>query len=260
MPTFHGSTHTGRVEESNEDSIGWDLNSQVWIVADGMGGHSRGEVASALVRDTILKEVGKHVPLKQAILDAHRAVVDAVQDDDRAMGSTVVAIQISNGACQVVWVGDSRVYLWRRKRLQRISRDHSFLELLLAKGQITEEQAMAHPKRNLVTQTLGMGDPVPDEESLKLRQHDWLLLCSDGLTDELTDEEIVDHLGRSADSREAVDLLIQAAIDSGGRDNISVLIVESDQDSSPDAIDRRKSVLMGAVGAIVLALILWWLI
>ena len=255
MPTFHGSTHRGRVEESNEDSIGWDIGHQVWLVADGMGGHARGEVASGLIRDTILDDLRGDASLKQSILDAHRAVLNAAAGDEEAMGSTVVAIQIRDGDCHVVWVGDSRVYLWRKKRLQRISKDHSFLELLLADGQITEEQARNHPKRSLVTQTLGMGDPVPDEEHVKLRQYDWLLLCSDGLTDELADEAIAEYLASTSEPKAAVTLLIQAALDSGGRDNVSVVIVESDQRTPADLFAKWKAVILAVIGFMIFALV-----
>lgn len=228
MLSFHGDSHPGRIEESNEDCIGWDIARGVWLVADGMGGHSRGEVAARVVKETILEEVARDLPLKQTLLDAHEAVIRTVEEsgDARTMGSTVVAVRIVDGECEIVWVGDSRAYLWRKRAIEQVSTDHSLLQLLLATKRITQAEARHHPKRNLVTQTLGMGNPTPDERHITLRKNDRLLLCSDGLSDELTDEEIATQLARSRDLKSAVDNLIDAALEAGGKDNISVIIIE----------------------------------
>jgi PPM family protein phosphatase len=268
MPNFCADTHPGRVEESNEDSIGWNVDRRVWLVADGMGGHAKGEVASRLVKETILEEIGRAVPLRQSVLDAHRVVAEQAQqaEDRAAMGSTVVAIEINGSSCDVVWVGDSRAYLWRGRALRRLSKDHSLLELLLSRNVVSEAEARDHPQRHLVTQSLGMGDPTPDEEHLELRKRDWLLLSSDGLTDELSDDEIADHLRRSASLKEAVDALMTAALDKGARDNVSVVIVESDEGAwmpriALPQIEWRPIVFgaLGAFGAFVLFLLLEWL-
>jgi protein phosphatase len=265
MPTFCADTHPGRVEESNEDSIGWSVDRSVWLVADGMGGHAKGEVASRLVKETILDDVGRDVPLRQAVLDAHRVVAEQAQQAEgrAAMGSTVVAMQIKGTRCDVVWVGDSRAYLWRGKALRRLSKDHSLLELLLARKVVSEAEARDHPQRHLVTQSLGMENPTPDEEHLELRKRDWLLLCSDGLTDELTDEEIADYLRRSGSLKEAVAALMTAALDKGARDNVSVVIVECDKGAwwprlALPRIEWRP-IVFGAVGALVFFLLLEWL-
>ena len=266
MPNFYADTHPGCVEESNEDSIGWDEDRQIWLVADGMGGHAKGEVASRLVKDTILEEVSRELPLRQTVLDAHRVVAEAAKTNEggAGMGSTVVAVQINDQGCDVVWVGDSRAYLWSKGRLRRISRDHSFLELLLANKAVTAAQAREHPKRHLVTQTLGMGEPSPDEEHVDLRKRDWLLLCSDGLHDELTDDEIADYLRRSGDPRQAVDNLIAAALNKGGRDNVSVVIVECERGAHArgrrfEAHPQWKPIALGIIGALVVFLLLEWL-
>ncbi|MGH8495955.1 MAG: PP2C family protein-serine/threonine phosphatase [Gammaproteobacteria bacterium] len=264
MTTFHGDTHPGRVHDHNEDSIGWNLDQQVWLVADGMGGHASGEVASKIVADTILEKVASQVPLAQCVLDAHQAVIDAAsgKDDLDGMGSTVVSMQIRDGECDVVWVGDSRAYLWRGGRIERISRDHSFVELLREGEEMSETEVRGHPQRNVVIQTLGMGGPTPGHEHLALQKRDWLILCSDGLNDELTDDEISYELKRSADPKEAVGHLIQAALDHGGRDNVSVVIVESE--TGDRALGRAlrtygKPLTWGMAVAVATLLVLRWL-
>ena len=142
------------------------------------------------------------------------------------MGTTIVVAQIDGGDAEISWVGDSRAYLWRRGELQQVSRDHSYLELLRAQNILTEEQIRADPRSNLVIQTLGLGEPKPSVEALSLRYGDRILLCSDGLNDEVDDDDIAAILARHANVQGAVDELVQAALDNGGRDNTSVVIVE----------------------------------
>lgn len=260
MVRFGAETHPGRVAESNEDSIGWDTDRRVWLVADGMGGHAKGEVASRLVKETILERVSRELPLKQSILDAHRVILEAARQtpDQAAMGSTVVALQVRDRSCDVVWVGDSRAYLWRNGRIRRVSKDHSYLEMLLAKNVMSEAEARQHPQRHLVVQTLGMGEPAPSEEHLELRKRDWLLLCSDGLTDELTDDEIAEHLQKSSDPKQAVDSLLESALGKGGHDNISVVIVESE--GARRSAARWLPVVLGVLGGLLVFLLLQWLV
>lgn len=231
MPAFAGNTHPGRVRSGNEDAIGWQPERGLWFVADGMGGHASGEVASRIVSDTLLAGDGG-APLEQAIVDAHRAIVGAAEGDEalKGMGATVVAVQMDGATAHVVWVGDSRAYLWRRGRISRISRDHSFVELLREREGKTEEDLRDHPNRNIVTQTLGLADPKPSAVDLTLKRGDWILLCSDGLNDELTDDEIAAALKRSDGLETAVQQLIDAALASGGRDNVSVVLVAYDGD------------------------------
>jgi protein phosphatase len=245
------------VEPSNEDSVGWDTARGVWLVADGMGGHAKGEVASRVVKDTILDRVAHGMPLRESVLDAHRAVVEAAESS-ASMGSTVVAMKVGADSCDVVWVGDSRAYLWRKGKIRRVSRDHSLLEMLLASKQASEAEARVHPKRHVVLQTLGMGEPVPDEVSVHLRSRDWFLLCSDGLTDELTDDELAERLESSASPKEAADTLLAAALNKGARDNVSVLVVDCGRRGF--ALDPRWMPLaLGVLGALALFLVLRWL-
>lgn len=224
--TFAGDTHPGRSRSNNEDVVAWDVEHGLWLVADGMGGHASGEVASGIVRDTLLTELEQD--LRASVCSAHEAIMAAAETDAalNGMGSTVVAVKIAGSVARVVWVGDSRAYLWRRSDLSRITRDHSLVELLREQNDISEAQLRNHPNRNVVTQTLGLGEPEPSAVEVALKPGDVIVLCSDGLNDELTDQEIAAVLRQHETPEETTRKLIQRALDSGGRDNVSVVVVE----------------------------------
>ncbi|MEQ8859730.1 MAG: protein phosphatase 2C domain-containing protein [Pseudomonadales bacterium] len=230
---FAGETHSGRARSDNEDAIGWSPERGLYLVADGMGGHASGEVASGIVRDTLLADSGS-VDLETSVCNAHRAIVSAAGCDSalNGMGSTLVAVRITGAVARVVWVGDSRAYLWRKGSLRRVTRDHSFIELLRERDGITEAELRNHPNRNIVTQTLGLGDPKPSAVNVGLRRRDVLLLCSDGLNDELTDDEIAGVLREERSPETAASRLIACALDHGGRDNVSVVVISYDGEDS----------------------------
>lgn len=227
---FAGESHPGRARSNNEDVVGWDAERRVWLVADGMGGHASGEVASAIVRDTLLADGGEEA-LDARVCSAHQAILSTAETDEAlsGMGSTVVALHADGARGQVVWVGDSRAYLWRKGRLSRITRDHSFVELLRERDDISETQLRNHPNRNVVTQTLGLGDPEPSLTELALKDGDKVLLCSDGLNDELKDDEIAAVLDQHQSPDDAAHALVERALEHGGRDNVSVVIVAFDR-------------------------------
>lgn len=231
---FAGRTHPGRRGGQNEDSMGWDEPGSLWFVADGMGGHASGDVASRVVKETLLGSA-LTLPLVAAVRKAHESVAEAAGSNTayNNMGSTVVALHIADRQAEIAWVGDSRAYLWRDKALRQLTRDHSFLEVLRQQEQLSETQMRGHPNKNLVTQTLGIGTPEPSMLAEPLRKGDWLLLCSDGLNDELEDREIADLLRVHAAPDAAADALIEAALAKGGRDNVSALVVEYD---GPDGV------------------------
>jgi serine/threonine protein phosphatase PrpC len=259
MATFATDTHPGRVYEHNEDTLGCLPERGFFLVADGMGGHASGEVASRIVADTLLATVDR-TPLDEALLEAHRAVVAAGEQDParKGMGSTAVALKLGGGRAQVAWVGDSRGYLWRRGRLTRLTRDHSLLNVLLDRGEVTEADLATHPNRHVVTQTLGHHVPVPSETEARVRRGDRLLLCSDGLHDELSDREIEAVLRGRPPLDLAVRTLIEQALARGGRDNVSVVLVECGvEDAAPwygrfEGIPRRWWPLVVGVGAALL--------
>ncbi len=230
MIEFGHLSHVGLRREHNEDTYYGDAELGLWLVADGMGGHEFGEVASALARDTIVRETHSGKPLADAIRRADEEIISHSRRRAEAlpMGTTVAAARLSDGRFEVSWVGDSRAYLWNGE-LRQLSQDHSYVQELIDQGAITPEQARSHPHRNVVTQALGVTDPG----SLKVetitgefRPGMQLLLCSDGLTEEVDDQTIARILGRTElSAQECVDQLILAALDGGGSDNVTVVVV-----------------------------------
>ena len=226
---FDAKTHPGRVRGHNEDQIFGDASNHLWIVADGMGGHACGEVASEIV---VRELSGSHIKgqsLESSIESAHDAVAREAEQNTKAhgMGATVVAMSSSGDEYNIAWVGDSRAYRLRDDALELLTRDHSYLEWLRDNG-IAVDEARKHPKRNVITQSIGVGEPCPDSITGRLQPGDRYLLCSDGLNDELTDEEICGLLRSQEDSVAVTDALINAALEKGGRDNISVVVVDVD--------------------------------
>ncbi|MDY6946600.1 MAG: protein phosphatase 2C domain-containing protein [Pseudomonadota bacterium] len=267
---FAGRTHPGRRGGTNEDVIGWDEASSFWFVADGMGGHASGDVASRVVKETLLGEA-LALPLVDAIRKAHETVAATAKTNSAYdnMGSTVVATRIVERQAEIVWVGDSRAYLWRGGALSALTRDHSYLEVLRTQENLSEEQLRSHPNRNLVTRTLGIGTPEPSLARCPLQRRDWLILCSDGLNDELDDREIAEVLRTHQQPDGATEALIDAALAKGGRDNVSAVVVEYD---GPDAVSFSSamsqklrsmlpiivSILGGVVTATAAAVSWWW--
>ena len=224
----------GYHSDNNEDSFCAVPELGLWLIADGMGGHEAGEVASAIVSETIVSEVRKGAGLVDAVQQAHRSVIDASEEGHGAqgMGSTVVVLQVRGEEFEVAWVGDSRAYLWSGE-LRQISRDHSYVQKLLDSGAITEEEALYHPNRNIITQSLGsdLSDVVVDNIAGRFCRGQKILLCSDGLNDELQDSEIAFILKEGGDDQTLVNKLIQAALTHGGKDNVSVLLVSASEDA-----------------------------
>ena len=233
MIEFGHSTHVGLRREHNEDTYYADADLGLWLVADGMGGHEYGEVASALARDTLVREVGNGVELVRAIQLADEEIIRHSTRSSEAlpMGTTIAALRLQeSGEFEIAWVGDSRVYAWH-DGLKQLSQDHSYVQELVDQGAITSEQARSHPHRNVVTQALGVTDP----QSLRvasvhgqLTPGMQLLLCSDGLTEEVKDSAIAAIVGRQdLTPQECVDHLILAALDGGGSHDVTVILVRA---------------------------------
>ena len=233
MIEFGHSTHVGLRREHNEDTYYADADLGVWLVADGMGGHEHGEVASAIARDTLVAEIHKSTPLTRAVQLADEEIIKHSNRRSEAlpMGTTIATMRLVNEReYEIAWVGDSRIYLWNGG-LKQISQDHSYVQELIDQGAITVEQARSHPHRNVVTQALGVTDP----QSLRVEtvRGDFqpgmqILLCSDGLTEEVGDAEIAAILARTElSAQECVDQLVLAALDGGGADNVTVILVRN---------------------------------
>ena len=230
MIEFGNTSHVGLRRELNEDTYYSDAALGLWLVADGMGGHEFGEVASALARDAVVREVSAGRSLTEAIRSADEDIIrqSRRRADSLPMGTTVVALRVVENRFELAWVGDSRAYLWNGQ-LRQLSSDHSYVQELIDQGAITPEQARSHPHRNVVTQARGVTDP----ESLKvetisgeLRPGFQILLCSDGLTEEVDDAAIAAALAQTEMSaQECVDSLVSAALDGGGSDNVTVVLL-----------------------------------
>ncbi len=232
MIEFGHCTHVGLRREHNEDTYYADAELGLWLVADGMGGHENGEVASALARDTLVQQIQRGEPLARAIQIADEEIIQHSNRRTQAlpMGTTIAAIRLKGDEFEVAWVGDSRVYLWDGA-LRQISQDHSYVRELIEQGAISPEQARTHPHRNVVTQALGVTDPQSlrvETVAGQVAAGQQILLCSDGLTEEVDDAEIAAILGRAElTAQECVDHLILAALDGGGSDNVTVILLRS---------------------------------
>ena len=231
MIEFGHLSHVGLRRQLNEDTYYGDGGLGLWLVADGMGGHACGEVASALARETIVREVRNGASLVQAIRTADEEIIRTSRrrNDSLPMGTTVVAARVQGNRFEVAWVGDSRAYLWRDGKLGQLSQDHSYVQELIAQGTLTAEQARAQPHRNVVTQALGVTDPAHLNVATmtgELRPGMQLLLCSDGLTEEVDDAGLTEALAHGdCSAQECVDALVAAALDGGGSDNVTVVLV-----------------------------------
>jgi protein phosphatase len=249
-----GSTDVGRKRQLNEDVYLVDDELGVYLVADGMGGHAAGEVASRLAADEIFRAFGgrtdstqetwpDHWDMKRSattnllvdsILSGHERVTNAVSRDQnlKGMGTTVV-VAVHPAASRnlvVCHVGDSRAYRLRRGKLEILTEDHSWVHEQVAAGFLTEEAARTHPLKNVVTQALGgSAEPKVDFLETELMNGDLYLLCSDGLNSMLTDDEIADLLGQGGTLDEQAQRLIDAANDRGGNDNVTVVLLEASQ-------------------------------
>lgn len=226
-------TDTGLRRAHNEDSL--LSRPPVFAVADGMGGHAAGDVASAAVV-TRLDELLSGDFLEPGVIDlALRAatadIALAADEDELGVGTTVTGIALTVQGNGVYWtvfnVGDSRVYLFEDGELSRLTVDHSVVQELVDSGAIRPEDAESHPRGNIITRAVGFNvEPVPDYWMLPVRENVRLLLCSDGLTKELKETVIREHLAAGQDAQHTADTLVAAALSAGGRDNVTVIVVD----------------------------------
>lgn len=228
------ATDIGRVRERNEDSV--LVEPPLYVVADGMGGHRGGDVASQIAVETMERlETDDRGSLADHVRDANRAVWERSVEDQRltGMGTTVTAIRIDGESIALAHVGDSRAYLLREGLLRQLTTDHTLVARMVQSGEITEEEAEVHPHRNVMTRALGTDERVEvDEESLLLQDDDVLLLCSDGLYGMVTEDQIQAILEHSDAPQQAADRLVKAANRAGGVDNISVVVLRTSGDGA----------------------------
>ena len=227
-------THVGLVREQNEDAVLVDEREGIYILADGMGGHKAGEVASLLAATTLRDALAGQTPSASALHSGFRKANEAVYEKQltdsalSGMGTTMTALWNCGDYVLLGHVGDSRAYLFMNGRLRQISEDHSMVGEMVRSGVLTEDEAFTHPYRNVITRAVGTDASVRADvvQILKTPGSRWLL-CSDGLTDLVRDPEIAQAL-RDAPGEAAADRLVEMALANGGRDNVSVLLVEVD--------------------------------
>lgn len=248
--TFKATSDVGRKRSANEDSFFVDPELNLFVVADGMGGHAAGEVASKIAVDSIQEFVrftnnDKEITwpyeydeslslagnrIKTAIQSAHAKVLEATaqKKEFQGMATTVVSILMADGKALIAHVGDSRAYLVRDEKLIQLTSDHSWVNEQLRTGAITSQQARSHPYRNIVTRALGGPNPVEvDVTEEEMQDGDTILLCSDGLNTMISDDDILDIVSRNGkDLDKACEELISAANQNGGEDNITAVLVQ----------------------------------
>jgi protein phosphatase len=232
---------TGRVREINEDACLDQPQQGRWAVADGMGGHDVGDLASQLVVETLgqLPDANgiKHylAEARTRLQDANRQLrEEACRRQVQRIGTTVVVLLACDRFCGYLWAGDSRIYLLRQGQLRQLTRDHSQVEELRQSGYLTEEEARNHPAHHIITRAVGATDQLDlDEDAIEVADGDVFLLCSDGLSNEVTDEEILQTLV-NVDCLLAPDQLVDIALARGGRDNITAVVVQAEDPQASD--------------------------
>lgn len=263
----------GHKRNNNEDCYLSAPNLGLWAVADGMGGHDAGEVASAIAIKVLHEHCELQRTLEESIQLAHIAVREAADTGLGAegMGSTIVAVISTPAEWQLAWVGDSRAYLWTHDseggHLQQISADHSYVQMLYQSGAIEAEDMEQHPDKHVITQCLGMTQ-LPRVEVDSITQawepNQVLLICSDGLSDELNDDTIASVLCKHRDIAAAAQALMHAALEAGGRDNVTLQLIESPQRSlepaTPLEADKRPEELSRVTASLAFPIALFGLI
>ena len=224
-------TDVGKVRANNQDALIVSEKLRLYGVADGMGGHKGGEVASTSARDDLLRELEGKTPsvaaLSGAIEEVNRQIYHQQEHDDAltGMGTTLSVLWMSDNFVYIGHVGDSRVYLLRDGEFKQMTLDHSLVEQLVREGVLTEEEAQNHPMRNIITRAIGTDESVEvDVVVEERRKGDLWLACSDGLHGLVDDRQMRDALRQYAPEK-AADVLLKAALDAGGRDNVTLVIV-----------------------------------
>ena len=230
MTKHYEAINIGLVRSRNEDALAV-IEPETYLVADGMGGQAAGEIASRMLVNSIenflhsTAQPWTEKVLEQAIVKAGERIYDAAQsrEEYKGMGTTATMIHFDGNRAYYAHVGDSRLYRLQGDRLQQLTEDHSYVESLVRNGEISQAAARIHPMKNYLTQAVGaMLDISVDVGSFKVKTGEVFLLCTDGLTNMVGDDEIVQII-RS--SRQPADALVKAALDNGGKDNITVIVL-----------------------------------
>lgn len=251
---FNGRTDTGMMRAVNQDCLYYDPQGRFFIVADGMGGHAGGQEASKIATQTISDyleqyweaDIDSEMLLHQAVEQANDQILqDQQTHPERAeMGTTAVAVIFRKGQSWCAHVGDSRLYLWRNKQLNPVTEDHTWVAWALKSGTISSQEAAVHPWRHVLSQCLGRQELYSiDIDILNIQPGDRLLLCSDGLTGEVSEAEITNQLQQAETCEQAVTQLIETANKNGGSDNITVIVIEEGETEDSFSSQNERDTL-----------------
>lgn len=234
--TSYARTHVGKVRKVNEDSVLDHGDAGIWVVADGMGGHAAGDVASQSIVENLAK-IKSSADANELVLAAENALIDvnesliqqALERTDRqTMGSTVAIMIAFADKCFTLWAGDSRVYRVRNGELKRITCDHSKVQDLVDEGLITEEEAERHPEANVITRAIGASRNLYiDLDMHDVKAGDRYMVCSDGLYKEVSESEFPELITQGS-PEEACNSLVDLTLERGSRDNVSVIVIQAD--------------------------------
>ena len=242
-------TDIGRQRKSNQDACYYttepigDLQN-LFLVADGMGGHNAGDVASKFTIESFIDIVKTHDDLRDAVTllaqtvrDVNAKVYEKASEylEYNGMGTTLVAATIENNTIKIVNIGDSRLYLIENGNILQITRDHSLVEEMVNRGQINKEEARTHANKNIITRAVGASEDVtPEVFSVDLTEDSKILICTDGLTNMVADDDILRIVGTSKNLKEVAEELVNTANDNGGKDNITVMLIDPVNDEDDD--------------------------
>ena len=231
--SFHSvaRSHIGKVRSVNEDRLLDCPDRRLWAIADGMGGHHFGDKAATMVVRALaqvaeMAEVTSAKTVAGALEGVNADVMAMARKAGHVCGSTVAALHIHGAKCTVLWAGDSRIYRFRDAKLERLSRDHSVVQDMADKGLITEMQGRTHPQSNVITRAIGIDEHSNVEQTAcSVKAGDLFLVCSDGLSASIDDHCLATLL--TADLESSANKMMGAALDAGGRDNISFILVQA---------------------------------
>ena len=233
MRKSYALTHPGNVRPQNEDAFLCRDDIGLWVVADGMGGHEAGELASELVinalwnlpGNTQIQQMLEHVVAMLETVNRNLLAKMALLPTDHRLGSTLAALVITEGQGAGIWAGDSRIYRLRQGNLQRLTRDHSLVQELIDQGAVHPEQALNHPHNNVITRAIGVDEELElEQRRFSVEPEDIFLLCSDGLSNEVSDTEL-QALLTVAEPEQVVKDLLRLTLSRIGKDNITVLVL-----------------------------------
>ncbi|MFP5351780.1 MAG: Stp1/IreP family PP2C-type Ser/Thr phosphatase [Actinomycetota bacterium] len=246
-PVVAAKTDVGRVRQGNEDS--YLVKAPLFAVADGMGGHIAGDVASATAVDMIAERADEAMPrntaeLASIVRGANTAIWEKAQNDPalRGMGTTCTLALLNDHKIHIAHVGDSRAYLYRGQELSQITEDHTLVSRMVREGRLKPEEAERHPQRSIITRALGVdADVEVDELSMEVAEGDRLLLCSDGLTSMIGNEDLHEVLSTQPDPTAAAEELVARALEAGGEDNVTVVLIDLADVGSASSVTHTSS-------------------